>query len=131
MGGKPFGNRTPLRFGNAMKAGGISRALLPGILLICLACETQTAGPVEEPVDLVVDLVIDEVWTMDELAKALTEKTGVPFVLSPGIDPHRRMQDPYMIMSFEQNLKEHLDELEAWGLWSFTWQDGKYVIGEL
>lgn len=94
-----------------------------------LASEPSTFT--EEPVDLVVDLVIEEAWTMAEMAEALTEKTGVPFVLAPGIDPHKRMRDPYTIMSFQQNLKEHLNELEEWGLWSFTWQDGKYVINEL
>jgi hypothetical protein len=119
-----------------MKANGIWVAVLTGSLLVCIACgdgaqQDQSSGSVEEPVDLVVDLVIEEAWTMDEVAKALTKETGVQFVLSPGIDPHKRMQDPYMIMSFEQNLKEHLDELEEWGLWSFTWQDGKYIIGEL
>ncbi len=119
-----------------MKVGKIWSAVFTGLFLVCLACggggeQVSPAGPVEEPVDLVVDLVIEEAWTMDEMAKALTEETGVVFVLSPGIDPHRRMPDPYMIMSFEQNLKEHLNELEEWGLWSFTWQDGKYVIGEL
>jgi hypothetical protein len=117
-----------------MKVGEIWGVVLGGLFLVCLACgdgsqQPKPAGPVEEPVDLVVDLVIEEAWTMDEMAKALTEETGIDFVLSPGIDPHARMQDPYMIMSFEQNLKEHLDELEEWGLWSFTWQDGKYIIG--
>jgi len=90
----------------------------------------QAAALKEEPVDLVVDLVIEEAWTMDEMARSLTEETGVAFVLAPEIDPHQRMRDPYGAMSFQQNLKEHLDELEEWGYWSFEWQDGKYIIHE-
>ncbi len=118
-----------------MKAREIWSAIFAYLLFVCLACgggaqQTQPAGPLEEPVDLVVDLVIEEAWTMDEVAKVLTEETGVQFVLSPGIAAHKRMVDPYMIMSFEQSLKEHLDELEEWGLWSFTWQDGNYIISE-
>jgi len=114
-----------------------ARALMfAGLILALLGCgnndeSAQTIRPPDEPVDLVVDLVIEEAWTMGEMANALTEKTGVTFVLSAGIDPHKRMRDPYSIMSFQQNLKEHLNELEEWGLWSFEWQDGRYIIHEL
>lgn len=90
--------------------------------------KSQPAESVAEPVGLVVDLVIEEAWTMDEVARALAEKTGVSFVLSPEIDPQERLQDPYTVMLFKQNLKEHLNELEEFGLWSFTWEDGRYVI---
>ena len=110
--------------------------LFVGLAIVIVSCgdggqQYQTAESAAEPVDLVVDLVIEEAWTMDEVANALSRETGVPFVLSPEIDPHKRMRDPYMVMSFQQNLKEHLLELEAFGLWSFAWQDGKYIIREL
>jgi hypothetical protein len=106
------------------------------LLFLCLSCgrdaqQTQSAASAAEPVDLVVDLIVEEAWTMDAVANFLTQQTGIQFVLSPEIDPHKRMRDPYMVMLFDQNLKEHLDELEVMGLWSFTWKEGKYHIHEL
>jgi hypothetical protein len=105
------------------------KALGAAVLLAAAGCSHERAvGPAEEPVDLVVDLVIREAWTPREMADALTRETGVPFVLAPGVQPDRRLRDPYLILSLQQNLREHLDELEEWGLWSFTWEDGRYVV---
>ena len=119
-----------------MSLNHIRVSMLAGLILALLGCgnsdeAVHTNRPQEEPVDLIVDLVIEEAWTMEEMANALTETTGVVFVLAPEIDPHERMRDPYTIMSFHQNLKEHLNELEEWGLWSFEWKDGTYIIHQL
>ncbi|MGD8309034.1 MAG: hypothetical protein PVG98_06290 [Chromatiales bacterium] len=103
-----------------------------GLAALSSGCtDEEPPKPAGEPVDLMVDLVIREAWTMDEMARALTRETGVPFVLGHGVDSDRRMRDPYVVLSLQQNLRQHLDELEQWGLWSFTWEDGRYVIREL